>query len=173
MGECKYSGRFVRVLERDGWEIVERTRLSGIVAILAVTAKYELLLVEQHRPPVAARVIELPSGVAGDTRVETLCEAAARELLEETGYSATKWRELFSGPTSPGLTTEKVTLFHASGLTKTLSIPTTSSLEKIEVHAVPLEKIYEWLRSKECPTRLIDFKVFAALSFIHINSFSS
>ena len=67
-----------------------------MVAIIAVTDEDKLLLVEQHRPPVNQTVLELPAGLVGDLSdhpMEDLEQAAQRELLEETGYRAKRWRE--------------------------------------------------------------------------------
>ena len=72
------------------WESFERVNCKGIVAILPVTDDKEVLLIRQFRPPVNRYVIEFPAGL--NDKGDTLEEAAKRELLEETGYSA---RELF------------------------------------------------------------------------------
>src|SRR5215217_1288754 len=85
------EGKRVRLVRRGDWEFVTRKKSSGIVAIVAVTDDYKLVLVEQYRPPVAKSVIELPAGLAGDEaghEQEDLLTAARRELLEETGYEA-------------------------------------------------------------------------------------
>lgn len=83
-----WQGKHLQAVLRDGYECIERRSIKGIVGIIAITDDRRLLLVEQFRPPVQARVIELPAGLAGDTaeaKDETLESAARRELLEETG----------------------------------------------------------------------------------------
>ena len=89
--EVLYEGRFLTFKRKGTWEYVERRAVTGAVAILAITENQEIILVEQFRPPVGCQVIELPAGLAGDIKSEeqeTLAQAAARELLEETGYEA-------------------------------------------------------------------------------------
>ncbi len=60
--------------------------LSDYVAVIALTAQRELVLVKQYRLVVDRDTFELPSGHvdAGETPEQ----AAQRELLEETGMSA-------------------------------------------------------------------------------------
>jgi ADP-ribose pyrophosphatase len=85
------QGKFLRLQSIDGWEYVERGNASAVVGILAITDENRLLLVEQYRPAVGKRVVELPAGLAGDSkehRGERPEVAAERELLEETGYRA-------------------------------------------------------------------------------------
>lgn len=55
------------------------------VAILAVTDDDEVVLARQYRPGPDAILDELPGGAVGDG--EDVLVAAARELLEETGYA--------------------------------------------------------------------------------------
>lgn len=61
-------------------------QLADYVAVLAVTADGDILLVRQYRPSIEAYTLELPSGhlEPGEEPAET----AKRELLEETGYQA-------------------------------------------------------------------------------------
>ena len=61
-----HAGRHLRLVERNGWEFVERPGVRGIVVVAAVTPGGRLLLVEQRREPVGTRVVELPAGLAGD-----------------------------------------------------------------------------------------------------------
>lgn len=159
------SGRFTRLIRRDGWEYVERTGSSGVVAVLAVTAEGALLLAEQYRPPVLKRVIDLPAGLAGDLaghEQEVLTEAARRELEEETGFTAESFDFVVSLPSSPGLTAETVELFVAHGVSRCGDGGGDDS-ENITVHAVDLENIADWLDRKVAAGCLVDPKVFTAL----------
>src|ERR1700759_4607932 len=88
-----YDGKYIRMVKRGKWEYAARKGVSGIVAIIAVTDDGKLVLVEQYRAPVGKRGIELPAGLAGDVagqEDEELAAAAGRELLEETGYEASR-----------------------------------------------------------------------------------
>src|SRR5829696_410163 len=88
-----WAGRHLSVLARGTWEYASRNTRRPAVGIVAVTDDGKVLLVEQRRPPVNRNVIELPAGLAGDiagAEHESLLEAAQRELLEETGYTASR-----------------------------------------------------------------------------------
>ena len=61
-----FEGKHVFVRERDGWEFVERKTATEAVAIVAVTEAGEVVLTEQYRRPVDARVIDWPAGLIGD-----------------------------------------------------------------------------------------------------------
>jgi ADP-ribose pyrophosphatase len=114
---------------------------------------------------VNAKVIELPAGLVGDVRdcaSEELIEAAKRELIEETGYTAGAWKELFSGPPSAGVSSEVVTFFRATKLQ--CSAPGGGDEhEDITVHEVALGSVDAWLRRKIAAGVLIDPKVYAGL----------
>ncbi len=65
---------------------------SDYVSVVALTQNDELVLVRQYRPAVEERTLELPSGHVD--RGETPIVAAARELMEETGYVADTIEEI-------------------------------------------------------------------------------
>ena len=112
----------VRLVNRNGWNFVQRTRATGVVSIIGVTKNDEYVFVEQHRPALAQSVIEFPAGLAGDiagAESESLEEAARRELLEETGYEAGSLRQVCEVVSSAGLTDETITMFLAFDLEKT------------------------------------------------------
>lgn len=70
----------------DGRELpfyIKKTRPA--VAVVALTPAKEVLLVRQFRPGPGEVLLELPGGYVDPG--ETAVEAAARELLEETGYA--------------------------------------------------------------------------------------
>jgi ADP-ribose pyrophosphatase len=163
--ELLHETRWLR-LERIGrWDFVRRPHSNECVGILAITPDDEIVLVEQFRIPVQARVIEIPAGIVGDEdehRGESLAETAARELLEETGYRAADIRLLLDTPTSAGMTSEIIHLFHASGLTREHQGGGTGG-EDITVHHVPMAKLDVWLRDQQAAGKLVDFKIHAAL----------
>jgi ADP-ribose pyrophosphatase len=160
-------GKFVNFVTRHGWEYVERCDISGIVGIIAVTDGGNMVLVEQFRPPLDASVIELPAGLAGDSKEhagEPLVDAARRELLEETGYSCREMIELATGASSAGITDELITLFRAVGLTKT-GKGEGDGHEKITLHEVPLADVRRWLAEQVRSGKRVDMKVYSGLYF--------
>jgi ADP-ribose pyrophosphatase len=166
--ELLYSGRHIQMVKVHNWEFADRPNISGIVAIAAATEEGEVLLVEQFRPPVGKRVLELPAGLAGDisgSEKEELAEAARRELLEETGYDAEQMIYLTEGPPSAGITSEVVTFFRAEKLRCTGHGGGDAS-ESITVHKVPLAIAEEWLDQQRRGGKLVDPKVYAGLYFL-------
>ena len=164
-----YQGRFSRFLERNDWEFVERTNCTGIVIIISMTGKKEVLFTEQFRPPVARRVIEFPAGLANDIfskKRETIEDAALRELEEETGYRAKKVSLLLYGPVNSGLSTDLVRFYRAWDLKK-VSEGGGDEYESITVHRIPLKKVPAWLKKMERAGKLVDPKIYAGLYFLN------
>ncbi len=162
------QGKFLRLLKSGRWEFAARIGGIGAVAIVAVNAKGELILIEQYRVPVGAPVIELPAGLVGDElgqEGEAGQSAAERELLEETGYHAAQMRLLCHGAPSAGLSSEQVTLFQALSPTKVTDGGGTGH-EEIVVHEVPLASVRDWLEKKSREGFVIDVKIYAALYFL-------
>ncbi|MDB5297012.1 MAG: ADP-ribose pyrophosphatase [Phycisphaerales bacterium] len=163
-----YDGKYIRLVREGTWEFVRRKNVSGIVGVVAVTDDRRLVLVEQYRRPVGKRVIELPAGLAGDTKGsehEPLADAARRELLEETGYAAADMTRVCAGPSSAGLGDEVITLFRATGLRKA-GPGDGDGDEDITLHEVPLDGIEGWLDARAGEGKLIDLKVYAGLYFV-------
>jgi ADP-ribose pyrophosphatase len=156
-----FEGKKVVVLERDGWEFVERKKAKSAVVIVARNAEGKVILVEQLRRPVDARVIEFPAGLVGDEGNNDEAETARKELEEETGYRCASVERLAGGPTSPGITSETIAFFLATGLERA-----GSGEEEITVHEVALDGIEEWLRARADDGVLIDVKVWAGFYFL-------
>ena len=158
-----FEGKHLLVLERDGWEFAERKKGKSAVVILAVTDDDRVLFVEQFRRPVNARVIEFPAGLVGDEDGhDDPDETAKRELEEETGYGCERVERLTSGPTSPGITSETVIFYRASGLAQRGRGGGVGG-EDIAVHHIPRNAVAEWLKRKNGEGVLIDVKVWAGL----------
>lgn len=158
------EGEYLRLVRKDRWEYVERVNVSGVVAIVALTRKQEIVLVEQFRPAVNARVLELPAGLAGDTGPESLEKAARRELEEETGFTAKKFVDLGAFVPSAGLTSETVRFFRARGAKRTGEGGGDAN-EDIEVHVVPVADAAKFVRKRAKDGAAVDDKVMAGLFF--------
>ena len=161
------EGKFVRLVRRGRWEWAQRTNCSHAVVIAAVTLDKHLVLIDQYRVPLDARVIELPAGLVGDDagkEHEPPIHAARRELLEETGYEAPRWEELLEGPSSPGMTDESYTLFLARDA-RQVGPGGGEPEEDIHVHAVPLGEVEAWVQAKRAAGTIVDPKVYTGLYF--------
>src|SRR5579863_1306128 len=90
---------------------------SGSVVVLPVDdsrAIPRILLERQYRHAAKDYLLELPAGRIDPGEQEL--HAAKRELLEETGYTATKWRRILKFYASPGFVAETMLVFLATGL---------------------------------------------------------
>jgi len=139
-----YAGRVVNLR-------VDRVRLPGgretereVVehpgaAVIVPLDQGDVLLVRQFRYAVGTALLELPAGTLEPG--EPPLEAARRELLEEVGVEAADWESLAVLFPSPGVMTEVMHLFLASGLTPPRTVPparTDTSDEHLAVERVPL-----------------------------------
>ncbi|MBI4743137.1 MAG: NUDIX hydrolase [Betaproteobacteria bacterium] len=86
----------------------------GAVVIVAIQDNGELLFERQHRYPLRRAILELPAGKIDPG--EDIRNTAIRELLEETGYSATEWRYLGVMHPCVGYSDERIEIFLARGL---------------------------------------------------------
>lgn len=171
--EILYQGRFLRLINRDGWEFAERINCKGVVFILAVTDDNKIVLCEQYRVPVGNHVIEIPAGLVSDSRAtahESFEEAAKRELLEETGYQAESMSLIMEGPAAVGSSSAMVHFYRARGLKKVAS-GGGDETENIRVHEVPLEQIDSWLEELQSQKKYIEPKIFTALYFLRSETF--
>ena len=161
-----FEGDHVLVLERDGWQYVERKQGKEAVAVIAETEDGKVILTEQLRRPVDARVIDFPAGLVGDEGgSDNPAETAKRELEEETGYVCDSVELLAKGPTSPGITSEVVSLYRAHGVRKKGEGGGVGG-EDITVHTVPREELAAWLKGKEKERVLVDLKLWGGLYFL-------
>lgn len=154
-----FEGDHLFVRERDDWQYVERKKAKEAVAVLAETDEGELILTEQQRKPLDARVIDFPAGLVGDEEGTSNPEATAKkELEEETGYTCESVELLTRGPSSPGITSEIVSLYRARGVRKKGEGGGVGG-EKITVHVIPRGSLRDFLRDKEDDGVLTDLKL--------------
>src|SRR5205814_9405476 len=134
---------------------------TGIVVMVAITADSKLLLVEQWRPAVKNRVIELPAGLVGDVDAhEPLVAAAARELVEETGFAAGEMAPIGAGPIAVGVSDEVVSFFHAFDLAR-VGPGGGDATEAITGHEVPLGDLGSFLAARAAAGLAVDPKIYA------------
>ena len=165
MKEFLGEGKHVRLVRRKGWEFLERLRITGIVVVVGVTRKKEIVLVEQYREPVQATCIELPAGLAGDESTDEALEAAARrEFEEETGYTGRSFVHLGDFTASPGAISEVQSFYRVRQIKKVGDGGGVDD-ENITVHLVPIDEAEKWLKAKAKKGALIDQKVWAGLYF--------
>jgi ADP-ribose pyrophosphatase len=165
-----YEGKWLRLCTRGHWEYAERTNEGGLaVIIIAATPERKLLFVEQPRVPLGGKTIEMPAGIVGDIHAgESLELAAERELLEETGWQAAKVEVLITGPTSAGMSNERIAFVRASGLTR-VHAGGGDGTEDIVVHEVPVDEAPTWLVGKQAEGYEIDLKLWAGLWMLDRN----
>jgi ADP-ribose pyrophosphatase len=97
---------------------------SGSVVVLAVddsASNPRVLLERQYRHAAKDYLWELPAGRIDPGEQEL--KAAKRELLEETGYTATHWRRILKFYASPGFVAETMAVYLATGLRKGTAQP--------------------------------------------------
>jgi ADP-ribose pyrophosphatase len=127
-----------QVLEPTGVRVRrDIVRHSGSVVILAVEdnrAEPRILLERQYRHTAGQVLWELPAGRIDDGENEVA--AAKRELLEETGYTASRWRRILRFYASPGFLAETMNLYLARLLRPGKAQPEAD--EVIQMRMMPL-----------------------------------
>jgi 8-oxo-dGTP pyrophosphatase MutT (NUDIX family) len=104
------------VVQPDGHEgIYGVVEMRPSVGIVALNNADEVALVTQWRYPLSRMSVEIPTG-GSEASDPGVLAAAQRELREETGLSASRWRELGFVDNSNGVTTDTAHMFLATGL---------------------------------------------------------
>lgn len=108
------------------------------VNIIPLTADHEVVMIKQYRHGSKGVTLEIPGGLveAGDTPKQ----AAARELLEETGYQARRWNKIGVVNPNPALFNNRCYTFLAQDIKK-ITDPSPDQTEDIEVILIPLARI--------------------------------
>jgi ADP-ribose pyrophosphatase len=124
----------------------------GAVGILAVDADDRVLLVEQYRHPVRHRMMEIPAGTL-DVAGEDPLEAAVRELAEEADLAADEWAQELEICATPGYSSERWTVFRATGLRP---VP---PADRTDRHAEEADMIQWWLRLDDAVAAALEGRI--------------
>jgi ADP-ribose pyrophosphatase len=149
--EVVYSGRVVKlrvdkVRLPNGREATrEVVDHRGAVALVALDADGNCLLVRQYRSAVGQVLLEIPAGTLEAGEDPAVC--AARELAEETGYRPGKLVELVGFYSAPGFCTEHLWLYLATDLVEQRA--EADADEDIELLRAPLRECVELIRTGE------------------------
>jgi ADP-ribose pyrophosphatase len=128
--------------EFAGGELVREYQVHpGAVAVLAEDAAGRVLIIKQYRHPIGHRDWELPAGLL-DEAGESPLDAAKRELAEEADLQAEEWSVLSEFFSSPGGSSEAITVYRARGLSPTAErFARTGEEAEIQLRWVPLPEV--------------------------------
>lgn len=136
---------------------------SAWANILAITKNQEAVLIQQYRHGVQEVLWEIPGGVVEDG--EDPLQGIQRELLEETGYTASQFIEVGKLYPNPAFQTNTMYCFLALEAERV----TGQSLddgEDIEVHLVPVDDLVPMIRRGEFLHALDVAVLFQGLAYL-------
>ena len=141
-----FTGRVISVttdevvLPNGHRALLEVVHHPGGAATVAVDAQQRVCLLRQYRYVADGWLWELPAGKLEPGEPPLL--TAQRELTEEAGVSARHWHTLGTCLSSPGVFSERLHLFLASGIGAASAMH--ERAEVIEVHWVPFAQACTW-----------------------------
>jgi ADP-ribose pyrophosphatase len=142
----QFNGRVIRVTtdhvvlpngRRAELEVVHH---PGGAAAVAVDSEQRVCLLRQYRYAAGGWLWELPAGKLEPR--EPPLHTAQRELAEEAGVSAHHWRGLGTCLSSPGVFTEVLHLYLATGIVP--AAVAHEGAEVIEIHWLPFDTACDW-----------------------------
>ncbi|GMU70093.1 MAG: ADP-ribose pyrophosphatase [Steroidobacteraceae bacterium] len=134
--ETKFRGRIVtanvEVVDLPGGHraTLDIIHHPGGAAVVALDRRQQVCLLRQYRHAAGGWVRELPAGKLEPGEAPLL--TAQRELVEEAGTRAAQWSALGTMLSSPGVLTETVHLFLATGLEATEAQPEAGEVLTVE-----------------------------------------
>lgn len=162
--ETIYDGKVIKlkkdkVMLENGKETYREVVVHpGAVAVVALNDKNEVYLVSQYRYPIGQELLEVPAGKINEG--EDPFECGKRELLEETGVIAKKYKSLGEIYTSVGFCDEKIYLFLAQDLSQ--KEQNLDEDEFVSVKTLPFSVVLDMIYSndiKDAKTQVAILKV--------------
>ena len=150
--DLKYDNNWISVTEHQvinpsgGKGIYGEVHFKNLaIGILPLDEDYNTWLVGQYRFPLKAYSWEIPEG--GGLLGEDPLESARRELLEETGMSASNWKEIQRMHLSNSVSDELSIIYVATGLIQGIAMP--EETEELVVKKVPFDEAFEMVMKNE------------------------
>ena len=113
------------------------------VNMIALTRDQRVVLVRQYRPGTDSVCLEIPGGMVDAG--ESPAEAAARELVEETGYTSARWEQLGKVAPNPAIFNNHLHTFLALDAEQTTA-PRPEGAEVIDVETATLDECHAAIR---------------------------
>lgn len=129
--------------------------------IIALTRDNEVVLVKQYRHGIGNVLLEFPGGVV-ETGEDPLV-GAQRELLEETGYKASRFIQIGKVYPNPALQINTLYCYLALDVEK-VSEQSLDAGEDIEVQLMPFDELVELAKRGDFPHALMTAVLFSALA---------
>ncbi len=121
------------------WDFISH---KGAAAVVAVKENGNILMVKQYRNALERYTLEIPAGGLNSVD-EPMCEAALRELKEETGYQAEHAEFLVSIRTTVAFCNERIDVFYAYNLQS--GEQKLDEDEYVEVVEYPVEELIDMI----------------------------
>ncbi|MCX2573401.1 NUDIX domain-containing protein [Pedobacter sandarakinus] len=144
--DLKYNNNWISVTEHQvinpsgGEGIYGEVHFKNLaIGILPLDEENHTWLVGQYRYPLKAYSWEIPEG--GGPFNEEALESAKRELLEETGMTATNWREIQRLHLSNSVSDELSIIYLATGLIEGIAMP--EETEQLVVKKLHFDEAYQ------------------------------
>ncbi len=145
----------------DDYYVVEE---ADVVGVIALTPQREIILVEQYKHGIGETCIEVPGGYLDPD--EDPQEAAQREFLEETGYSADHFEQIPTLITQPSRMNNRIFLYVATDARKVTEQDLDEN-EDINILVLPMNTVFEKIQRGEISVSMTVAALFLARE--HLN----